>query len=64
MKSGRWKLTFEGVDELQEGDRQHISELIVDGFDEGEIIQYTDEDVEEDMDIPDDEILDDMDRVE
>jgi hypothetical protein len=35
---GWWKLTFTGVNELNDIDREHIAKLIVDGFTEGEII--------------------------
>lgn len=35
---GWWKLTFTGVKELTDIDREHIAKLIVDGCTEGEII--------------------------
>lgn len=39
MKTGWWKLTITGVDELNDSDLEHISDLILLGYREGQIIQ-------------------------
>ena len=39
MKRGWWTLTTTGVDELNDIDREHIAELIKEGFTSGEILQ-------------------------
>lgn len=44
MKTGWWSLEITGVDELNEADREHIAQLIKDGFTSGEIIPEEDED--------------------
>ena len=36
---GWWTLTFTGVDELNDSDREHIAQLIAEGFTSGEIVQ-------------------------
>ena len=43
MKTGWWRLTFTGVDELTDEDKIHISEGIVAGCEEGEILQEEDD---------------------
>lgn len=35
---GWWKLTVTGVDELNDADKEHIAELIKQGYTEGEIV--------------------------
>lgn len=39
MKTGWWKLTYAGVEDLNECDKEHVADLIQQGFTEGEIIQ-------------------------
>ncbi len=41
--TGWWNLTFSGVDELNDLDREHIAELIKEGYTSGEIIHHEDE---------------------
>ena len=43
LKRGWWDLTFVGVDELNESDREHIAEMIKEGYTSGEIIQEVEE---------------------
>jgi len=43
LKRGWWDLTFVGVDELNESDREHIAEMIKEGYTGGEIIQEIEE---------------------
>lgn len=42
---GWWRLSFEGVRELTDSDREHIGRLVKAGYREGEIVQ---DDAEED----------------
>lgn len=44
MKRGSWKLLIDGVDELNDVDREHIAKFIVDGYTSGEVVQEEDED--------------------
>ena len=37
-RMGWWNLTFSGVDEITESDREHIAMLIQEGYTSGEII--------------------------
>jgi len=39
MKRGNWKLELTGVDQLNDIDKEHIADLITEGFTEGEVIQ-------------------------
>ncbi len=39
MNRGWWKLTFTGVDELTDTDKEHIAKLITEGYTQGEIVQ-------------------------
>jgi len=40
---GWWNLTFKGVDELTDDDKEHIAKLIEEGGTEGEIIRHKEE---------------------
>jgi hypothetical protein len=40
---GWWKLSIEGVDELNDVDREHIAKLIIEGYSQGEIIHEGDD---------------------
>ena len=40
---GWWKLSIEGVDELNDIDREHIAKLIIEGYSQGEIIHEGDD---------------------
>ena len=36
---GWWNLSFKGVDELNDVDREHIAKQIIEGYTGGEIVQ-------------------------
>lgn len=42
-RRGWWKLTFIGVDELNENDLERIAEQIKEGFNQGEVVQEREE---------------------
>ena len=42
MKRGQWSLKIDNVDELTDSDREHIANLIKEGYSSGEIIQEED----------------------
>lgn len=48
-RRGWWSLDIEGVDELNDNDREHIAQKITEGFLSGEIIQEDDGDIVEDI---------------
>ena len=47
MGRGYWRLEITGVDDLTDVDREHIAQLINDGFTSGEIAQENEEPEEE-----------------
>lgn len=45
MNRGWWTLKIEGVDELNDADREHIGQKITEGYTSGEIVQEDDPDI-------------------
>jgi hypothetical protein len=39
VKRGWWTLNITGVEELNDTDREHVSQLVAEGFTSGEIVQ-------------------------
>lgn len=49
-RRGWWTLTIEGVEELNDVDREHIAERVKEGFTSGQVCQELEDDCEEEGD--------------